>query len=93
VKTLRIIKQGPTELFFTFFSYFEKALANAERMTWPNKIKRLYLDGALIFKLRRLIIIIPFIAVYGAYISEILYISDLYRSAIKHAFKKHLMTR
>jgi hypothetical protein len=62
-------------------------------MAWPNKIKRLYLDGAFIFKLRRLIIIMPFIAVYGAYISEILRISDLYRSAIRHAFKKHLIAR
>jgi hypothetical protein len=42
-------------------------------MAWPDKIKRLYLDGT--------------------YINEILRMSDLYRSAIRYAFKKHLMAR
>jgi hypothetical protein len=93
VETLRIIKQGLTELFFIFFPRFEKALADVKGMAWPNKVKRLHLNGAFTFKLRRLIITIPPVAVYGAYISEILYISDLYRSAIRHAFKKHLMAR
>jgi hypothetical protein len=87
------MKQGPTKLFFTFFSRFEKALADVKGMAWPNKVKRLYLDGAFTFKLRRLIIIMPPVDVYGAYISEILRVSDLYRSAIRHAFKKHLMAR
>jgi hypothetical protein len=62
-------------------------------MAWPDKIKRLYLNGALTFKLRRFIITIPPVAAYGAYINEILRVSDLYRSIIKHAPKEQLMAR
>jgi hypothetical protein len=93
MKTLRTIKQGPTELFSTFYPRFEKALADAEGVAWPNKVKRLHLDGALIFKLRRLTIVMPSVTVYGAYINEILRVSDLYRFAIKYSFKKYLMAR
>ena len=63
-------------------------LADAEEMTWPNEVKRSYLDGAFTFELRRLAIIMPVAATYGAYVNDLLRISDLYRAIMKYAFKK-----
>jgi hypothetical protein len=88
VETLRTMKQGFRELFSAFLLRFEKALADAGGMAWPNKIKRLHLDGALIFELRRLTITMSSVAIYGVYVDEILRVSDLYRFAMKHAPKE-----
>jgi hypothetical protein len=93
VETLRTMKQGPTELFSAFLPRFEKALADAGGMAWPDEVKRSHLDGALTFELRRLMITIPPVAAYGAYINEILRVSDLYRSAMRHAPKEQPMAR
>src|SRR5271163_741324 len=91
VETLRTMKQGPRELFSAFLPRFEKALADAGGMTWPDEVKRSHLDGALTFELRRLIITMSPVAAYGAYVDEILRVSDLYRSAMRHAPKEQLM--
>jgi hypothetical protein len=88
VKTLRIIKQSFREPFSAFLLRFEKALADAEGIAWPNKVKRLHFDGAFTFKLRRLTITIPPIAIY---VDEILRVSDFYRSAMRHAPKEQSM--
>ena len=85
VETLRTMKQGPKEPFSAFLPRFEKALADAGGMAWPDEVKRSHLDGALTFELRRLIITMPPVAAYGAYVDEILRVSDLYRSAMRHA--------
>ena len=88
VETLRTMKQGPKELFSAFLPRFEKALADAGGMAWPDEVKRSHLDGALTFELRRLTITMPPAAAYGDYVNEILRVSDLYRSAMRHAPKE-----
>jgi hypothetical protein len=88
VETLRMIKQSLREFFFVFLLRFEKALADIERIAWPDEVKRLHFDGALIFELRRLIITMPSVAIYGVYVDEILRVSDFYRFAMKYASKK-----
>src|SRR5271163_4834248 len=88
VETLRTMKQGPRELFSAFLPRFEKALADAGGMTWPDEVKRSHLDGALTFELRRLTITMPPADTYSAYVDEILRVSDLYRSAMRHAPKE-----
>jgi hypothetical protein len=62
-------------------------------MAWPDEVKRSHLDGALTFELRRLTITMAPVAAYGAYINEILRVSDLYRSAMRHAPKERPMAR
>ena len=57
-------------------------------MAWPNEVKRSHLDSALIFKLRRLIITMPVIIIYGDYVNKILRISNLHRATIKHTLKE-----
>jgi hypothetical protein len=91
-ETLRTMKQGPTELFSAFLPRFEKALADAGGMAWPDEAKRAFLDGALTFELRRLTISMPVIATYGAYVNEILRVSDLHRSTMRHVPRERLMT-
>jgi hypothetical protein len=91
VKTLRTIKQSSREPFSAFLPCFKKALADAGGIAWPDEVKRSHLDGALTFKLRRLTITMPPIATYGAYVDEILRMSDLYRSVMRHAPKKQSM--
>jgi hypothetical protein len=88
VETLRTIKQGLREFFSAFFLRFEKALTDAEGMAWPDEVKRSHFDGALIFELRCFIITMPSVATYGAYVDEILHMSDFYRSAMKYAPKE-----
>ena len=88
METLRTIRQGPKEFFSSFLPHFERALADAGGIAWPNEVKRFYLDGALIFKLRRLIITIPAIIIYGDYVNKILRISNLYRAIIRYAPKE-----
>src|SRR5271163_3788646 len=88
VETLRTMKQGPRELFSAFLPRFEKALADAGGMAWPDEVKRSHLDGALTFELRRLTIMMPPADTYSAYVDEILRVSDLYRSAMRHAPKE-----
>jgi hypothetical protein len=88
VETLRTMKQNPKELFSAFLPRFEKALADAGGMAWPDEVKRSHLDGALTFELRRLTITMPPVDTYGAYVNEILRVSDLYRSAMRHAPKE-----
>jgi hypothetical protein len=88
VETLRTMKQNPKELFSAFLPRFEKALADAGGMAWPDEVKRSHLDGALTFELRRLTITMPPAATYSAYVNEILRVSDLYRSAMRHAPKE-----
>jgi hypothetical protein len=87
------MKQGFTELFSAFLPRFEKALADAGEIAWPDEVKRSHLDGALTFELRRLTITMPPVAAYGAYVNEILRVSDLYRSAMRHAPKEQPMAR
>ena len=58
-------------------------------MSWPDIVKRSYLDGALAFELRRLAITMPVAATYGDYVSELLRINDLYRATMKHAPREH----
>jgi len=84
VETLRTMKQGPKELISAFLPRFEKALADAGGMAWPDEVRRSHLDGALTFELRRLTITMPNVATYGAYVNEILRVSNLYRSAMRH---------
>jgi hypothetical protein len=84
-ETLRTMRQGPQELFSAFLPRFEKALADAGGMAWPDAVKRSHLDGALTFELRRLTITMRPILEYGNYVDEILRVSDLYRSAMRHA--------
>jgi hypothetical protein len=92
VETLRTIKQNFKKFFSAFFLRFKKALADAEGMIWPDEIKRSHFNSVLIFELRRLTITMPFIATYGAYVDEILRMSDLYRSVIRYAFKEQSIT-
>jgi hypothetical protein len=89
VESLRTMKQGPKEPFSDFLPRFEKALADAGGMSWPDAVKRSHLDGALAFELRRLAITMPVAASYGDYVSELLRINDLYRAAMKHAPKEN----
>jgi len=93
VETLRTMKQGPREPFSAFLPRFEKALADAGGMTWPDEVRRSHLDGALTFELRRLTITMPPVAGYGAYVNEILRLSDLYRSTMRHAPREQSMAR
>src|SRR5271155_6082468 len=93
VETLRTMKQGPKELFSAFLPRFEKAFADAGGMAWPDEVKRSHLDGALTFELHRLTITMPPVATYGAYVNEILRVSDLYRSAMRHAPKEQSTAR
>ena len=83
------MKQGSREPFSDFLPRFEKVLVDAKGMSWPNIVKRFYLDGALAFELRRLAIIMSVTASYGDYVSELLRINDLYRAVMKHASKEH----
>jgi hypothetical protein len=83
METLRTMKQGPKKLFSAFLPRFEKTLADAGGTAWPDEVKRLYLDGALTFELRRLTITMPPVAVsYGAYVNEPLHVSNLYRATM-----------
>ena len=45
--TFITMRQGSKELFSAFLPRFEKALADAGGMAWPDEVKRSYLDGAL----------------------------------------------
>ena len=73
------------ELFSSFFPHFEKTLVDAGGIAWPDEIKRLHLDGALIFELRRLTITISPAAVsYGAYANEFLRMSNLDRVTMRY---------
>ena len=85
VETLRTMKQGPRELFSAFLPRFEKVLAEAGGMAWPDEVKRSYLDGALTFELRRLTITMPAISTYDNYINELMRMSDLYRATMRRA--------
>jgi hypothetical protein len=85
VETLRTMKQGPKELFSAFIPRFEKALADAGGMDWPDEVKRSHLDGALTFELRRLAVTMPVVETYSEYVDELMRISDLYRSTMRHA--------
>jgi len=85
VETLRTMKQGPKEFFPAFIPRFEKALADAGGMAWPDEVKRSHLDGALTFELRRLTITMPATKTYSEYVDELLRVSDIYRSTMKHA--------
>ena len=87
VESLRTMKQSSKEAFSAFLPRFEKALADAGGMAWPDEVKRSHLDGALAFELRRLAIVMPIAATYGDYVSELLRVSDLYRATMKHAPK------
>jgi hypothetical protein len=93
VETLRTMKQGPNEFFSTFLPRFEKTLADAGGMAWPDEVKRSYLDGALTFELRRLAIPMPVVTSYSKYVNELLRLSDLYRATMKHAPKDPQATR
>jgi hypothetical protein len=85
VETLRTMKQGPKELFSAFLPRFEKALVDAGGIAWPDEVRRSHLDGALTFELRRLTITMPPVAVsYGAYVNELLRVSDLYRATMRY---------
>jgi hypothetical protein len=88
VETLRTMKQGPRELFSAFLPRFEKALADAGGMTWPEEVKRSHLDGAITFELRRLTITMPVAVSYSDYVNELLRVSDLYRATMRHAPKE-----
>lgn len=93
VETLRTMKQGPKEFFSAFLPRFEKALADAGGMAWPDEVKRSHLDGALTFELRRLTITMPVVASYGDYVNELLRLSDLYRATMRHAPKEQPAAR
>lgn len=70
-------------------SHFEKTLVDAGEIAWPDKIKRLHLDGALIFELRRLTITISPAAVsYDAYVNEFLRMSNLDRVTMRYIPKE-----
>ena len=88
VETLRTMKQGPRELFSAFLPRFEKVLAEAGGMAWPDEVKRSYLDGALTFELRRLTITMPGISSYDNYINELMRMSDLFRATMRRAPKE-----
>ena len=88
METLRTIRQGPKEFFSSFLPRFERALADAGGMAWPDEVKRSHLDGALTFELRRLIITMPAITTYGDYVNEILRVSNLHRATMRHAPKE-----
>ena len=92
-ETLRTMKQSSKEPFSAFLPRFEKALADAGGMAWPDEVKRSHLDGALTFELRRLTITMPVASSYGAYVSELLRLSDLYRVTMKHAPKEQPAAR
>ena len=89
VESLRTMRQGPKEPFSDFLPRFEKVLADAGGMSWPDAVKRSHLDGALAFELRRLAITMPVAPNYGDYVSELLRINDLYRATMKHAPREH----
>jgi DNA-binding protein H-NS len=93
VETLRTMRQSPRELFSAFLPRFEKALADAGGMAWPDEAKRSHLDGALAFELRRLAITMPAVSSYSAYVNELLRLSDLYRATMKHAPKEQQAAR
>ena len=88
VETMRTMKQSPRELFSTFLHRFEKVLTEAGGMAWPDEVKRSYLDGALMFELRRLTITMPVISTCDNYINELMRMSDLYRATMRHAPKE-----
>ena len=88
VETLRTMKQGPKEPFSGFIPRFEKALADAGGMDWPDLVKRSHLNGAMTFELRRLAITMPVVESYSKYVDELMRVSDLYRSTMKHAPKE-----
>jgi hypothetical protein len=85
IETLRTMKQGVRELFSSFLPRFEKTLADAGGMTWPDEVKRSHLDGALTFELRRLAVTMPVTSTYSAYVDELLRVSDLHRATMRHA--------
>ena len=87
-EALRTIRQKSQEPFATFLPRFEKVLADAGGMNWPDDVKRSYLDGSLTFELRRLVVTMPAVAEYSAYVSELLRLSDLYRATMRHAPKE-----
>ena len=93
VEALRTMKQGPKETFSAFLPRFEKTLADAGGMAWPDAVKRSHLDGTLTFELRRLAITMPVASTYGTYVDELLRVSDLYRATMKHAPKEQPTTR
>jgi hypothetical protein len=85
VKILRTMRQSPKELFYVFLPHFGKTLVDAGGIAWPDEIKRLHLDGALTFELRRLTITISPAAVsYGAYVNELLRMSNLDRATLRY---------
>jgi hypothetical protein len=88
VEILRTMKQGPKEPFSGFIPRFEKALADAGGMDWPDLVKRSHLNGAMTFELRRLAITMPVVESYSRYVDELMRVSDLYRSTMKHAPKE-----
>jgi hypothetical protein len=88
VETLRTMKQSSKEPFSGFIPRFEKALADAGGMDWPDAVKRSHLDGAITFELRRLAITMPVAETYSKYVDELMRVSDLYRSTMRHAPKE-----
>jgi hypothetical protein len=88
VETLRTMKQSSKEPFSGFIPRFEKALADAGGMDWPDAVKRSHLDGAITFELRRLVITMPVVETYSKYVDELMRVSDLYRSTMRHAPKE-----
>lgn len=88
VEILRTMKQGSKEPFSGFIPRFEKALADAGGMDWPDLVKRSHLNGAMTFELRRLAITMPVVESYSKYVDELMRVSDLYRSTMKHAPKE-----
>jgi hypothetical protein len=88
VETLRTMKQGLKEPFSSFIPRFEKVLADAGGMDWPDTVKRSHLNGAITFELRRLAITMPVVETYNQYVDELMRVNDLYRSTMKHAPKE-----
>lgn len=93
VETLRTLKQGPREPFSAFLPRFEKTLADAGGMAWPDAVKRSHLDGTLTFELRRLMITMPVATSYSNYVDELLRISDLYRATMRNAPREQQMAQ
>lgn len=88
------MRQDPKELFSAFLPHFEKTLVDAGGIAWPDEIKRLHLGGALIFESRHLTITTSPAAVsYGAYVNELLRMSNLDRVTMRYTPEELPVTR
>ena len=88
IDELRTLRQRPQEPFAAFLPRFERVLADAGGMDWPDDVKRSYLDGSLTFELRRLKITMPMLEEYSAYVNELLRISELHRLLMQYVPKE-----